>query len=138
MEAKRIGVDVSKNLFELHGVDKQGEVVLRRSVRRGQLCETFSRLPRCVVGLEACGTAYQWAQQLASLGHEVRLLAPHAVAPHRERLETGASAAAVICEALGRANTPFTRVKGSPERTRLGLIPIPTRLLESLRLSARR
>ena len=135
MDAKRIGLDISKNVFQLHGVDKQGEVVLSRSVRRGQFRETFSKLPRCVIGLEACGTAHQWGQQLAGLGHEVRLLPPHVVAPYRGCFDAATGTAQAICEALGRASAPFTRVKATQRRTRLGLIPIPARLLERLRLA---
>lgn len=135
MDAKRIGLDISTNVFHLHGVDRQGEVVLSKSVRRGQFRETFSRLPRCVVGLEACGTAHRWGQQLASLGHEVRLLAPHVVAPYRECFDEGSSTAQAICEALGRASAPFTRLKATRRRAGLGLIPIPARLLERLRLA---
>lgn len=127
MEARRIGLDVSKSVFELHGVNKQGETVLRKKVRRGELHETFAQLPRCVVGLESFGTAHRWGEQLANLGHEVRLLAPHTIAPYRECLETGASNAEVICEALGRCSTPFTRVKAA--RRRLGVFPLPAQLL---------
>jgi transposase len=133
MELKRIGLDISKNVFYLHGIDQQGEVVLNTSVRRGQLHQTFSRLPRCIVGLEACGTAHQWGQQLASLGHEVRLFTPHVLTPYRERLDGGSSAAQAICEALGHA--PFTRIKATRRRVRLGLIPIPARLLERLKFA---
>ncbi len=103
MEARRVGLDVSKSLFELHGVDQHGRVVLRKTVRSAQLHETFAQLPRCVVGLESCGTAHRWGRALAGLGHEVRLIAPHVVAPYRERLALGGSNAQVICETLGRA-----------------------------------
>jgi transposase len=127
MEARRIGLDVSKSVFELHGVNKQGETVLQKKVRRGELHETFAQLPRCVVGLESFGTAHRWGEQLASLGHEVRLLAPHAIAPYRECLEVGASNAQVICEALGRYSTPFTRVKAA--KRRLGVFPLPAQVL---------
>lgn len=126
MEAKRIGLDVSKSLFEVHGVDQRGQVVLRRSVPSAQLQETFAHLSPCVVGLESCGTAHRWGQQLASLGHEVRLLPPHSIAPYRGCFEQGASHAQIICEALGRCSTPYTRVK-TPKRG-LGLFPFPTLL----------
>ncbi len=132
MEAQRIGLDVSKRMFELHGVDKEGEVVLRKTVRRGALQETFARLPRCVIGLESCGTSHRWGQELASLGHEVRLMAPHVVAPCRAYCETGASTAQVICEALGRDSTPFTRLKAARPPGGLGLIPVSTQLLAGL------
>jgi transposase len=138
MEAKRIGLDVSKKVFELHGVNKEGEVVLRKTVRRGALQETFAQLPRCVIGLESCGTAHRWGQELASLGHEVRLMAPHTVAPYRACFETGASTAQVICEALGRESTPFTRIKAARRPVRLSLVPASERLLAGLGLVLRR
>lgn len=132
MKPTRIGLDVSKGVFELHGVDQQGEVVLRGSIRSGRLHETFAQMPRCVIGLESCGTAHRWGQQLASLGHEVRLMAPHAVAAYREHLEGGVSRAAAICEALGRSATPFTLVKAAKGRGSLGLIRVPARFLAGL------
>jgi transposase len=138
VEAKHIGLDISKNLFEVHGVNKKGQVVLQRSLHRWQLRETFSQMPRCVIGLEACGTAHQWGQQLASFGHDVRLLSPHVVAPYRGYVESGATTAQLICEALGRSGASFTRVKGAKRRGRFGQIPMPQRLLESLRLAVGR
>lgn len=137
MEATRIGLDVSKNLFELHGVDQDGAVVLRMSVRRGQLQETFARLPRCVVGLEAFGTAHRWGEQLAGLGHDVRLMAPHAVAPYRDPFGDDPSVARAICEALGGENTRYIRVKAS-RPSGLGLTAVPSRLLAGFGLSGLR
>lgn len=133
MTAARIGVDVSKNVFEVHGVDPEGKVILRKLVRRTQLHETFGRLPRCVIGLESCGTAHRWGQQLASFGHEVRLMPSHVVAPHREGLGSSTSTAQAICEALGRGNTPYTRVK-VPKRG-LGRFPFPTLLAGLVRVA---
>ena len=137
MEARRVGLDVSKSLFELHGVDQHGRVVLRKFVRSAHLNETFARIPWCVVGLESCGTAHRWGRALAGLGHEVRLIAPHVVAPYRERLELSASNAQVICEALGHASIPFTRVKADKRLGRLGPLWTPTQLLAELGLVAR-
>jgi transposase len=134
MEATRIGLDLSKRPFEVHGVDGRGEVVLRRTVRRRQIQDTFAGLPRCVIGLESCGTAHEWARQLTDLGHEVRLIAPHAVAPYRASAGRGASLAQVICEALGGETTRFTRVKPS---SRLALMRIPGQILSGLRSVAR-
>lgn len=126
MSPARIGVDVAKNVFEVHGVDPEGVVILQTTIRRAQLDETFGRLPHRVIGLESCGTAHRWGQQLASFGHEVRLMPPQAVAPHREGLGSSISTAQAICEALGRCNTPYTRVK-APKRG-LGFFPVPTLL----------
>ena len=73
-EIRTIGLDLAKHIFQVHGVDAEGTTVLRKQLRRGQLLVFFSRLPRCVVGLEACATAHYWARELRALGHEVRLM----------------------------------------------------------------
>ena len=130
MEATRIGLDLSRNPFEVHGVDEHGQVVLRRAVRRGQIQDTFGGLPPCVVGLESCGKAHYWGKQLTDLGHEVRLMAPHAVAPYRASVGRGASLAQVICEALGGECTRFTRLR---PRSRIALMRVPGQILEGLR-----
>lgn len=132
MNPTRIGLDVSKVAFEFYGVDQSGRAVLRGSVRGARVLETFARLPGCLVGLEAHGTGYRWGQQLASLGHEVRLMAPHALASHHERLDSGASRAQVICEVLGQSGTPFTRIRAPRGHGPLELIRASARLLASL------
>ncbi len=137
MEATRIGLDLSKSPFELHGVNEKGEIVLRRTVRVAQLQEIFAQLPQSVVGLESCGTAHQWGQRLAGLGHEVRLIAPHAVAAYRGCVGAGASQAQVICEALGGATTRFIRIKADKRPGGLGLFRIPAQLLTGFGLMAR-
>src|SRR2546423_15380638 len=73
-EITTVGLDLAKHVFQVHGVDAQGAVVLRKQLRRGQVLALFSRLPRCVVGMEACATAHYWARELGALGHEVRLM----------------------------------------------------------------
>jgi hypothetical protein len=73
-EITTIGLDLAKHVFQVHGIDPEGTTVLRRRLRRNQVLAFFSRLPRCVVGLEACATAHYWARELAALGHEVRLM----------------------------------------------------------------
>src|SRR6266566_3653512 len=73
-EITTIGLDLAKHVFQVHGIDAQGTTVLRKRLRRGQVLAFFSRIPRCVVGLEACATAHYWARELGALGHEVRLM----------------------------------------------------------------
>ena len=73
-EITTIGLDLAKHVFQVHGVDAEGATVLRKQLRRGQVLSFFSRLPRCVVGMEACATAHYWARELGALGHEVRLM----------------------------------------------------------------
>ncbi len=75
-KAITIGVDLAKNVFQVHGVDASGEVVFRRQLRRGQVLPFFRKQAPCLVGMEACATAHHWAREIASLGHEVRLMAP--------------------------------------------------------------
>jgi len=79
-----VGIDLAKNVFSLHGVDCAGSVVLRRSVSRAKLLELIAQLPPCLIGLEACSGAHEWARRWACLGHRVRLMAPKFVAPYRK------------------------------------------------------
>ena len=76
-----IGLDIAKNVFQLHGVDTHGQIVLRKSLRRGQMRRFFEKLPPCLIGMEACATAHHWARTLMSIGHDVRLIAPAYVKP---------------------------------------------------------
>ena len=84
-EISTIGLDIAKNLFQVHGVDAAGEVLVRRQLRRGEVVKFFGKLAPCLVGLEACGTAHYWARQIAALGHEVRLLPPARVKPYMKQ-----------------------------------------------------
>src|SRR5205823_5795391 len=79
-EITTIGLDLAKHVFQVHGIDAEGTTVLRKRLRRGQVLAFFSRLPRCVVGMEACATAHHWARELHALGHEVRLMPAQYVA----------------------------------------------------------
>ena len=85
MQVAAIGLDLAKHVFQVHGVDAAGKVVLRRRLRRVQVVEFFAALPPCLVGMEACGTAHHWARVIRSLGHEVRLIPPQYVKPYVKR-----------------------------------------------------
>ena len=98
----RIGMDTSKNVFQLHGVDAEEQVVLRRKVRRRDLMGFFAKLPALQVGMETCGGSHHWARELESLGHEVVLLPPQYVKPYVDRGKNDAADAAAICEAMSR------------------------------------
>ena len=76
MEVSTIGLDLAKNVFQVHGVDKEGTVVVRKALRRAQMLPFFAKLSPCLVGIEACGTSHHWARELQNLGHEVRLMPP--------------------------------------------------------------
>jgi len=107
-----IGLDIAKNVFQVHAVDAAGEVVMRKRLPRSQVVRYFSRLERCVVGIEACATAHHWARELAALGHEVRLLPPAYVKAYVKRGKTDAADAEAICEAATRPSMRFVPVKG--------------------------
>ncbi len=107
MNIKRVGIDLAKQVFQVHGVDSQGKTVLRR----GDWLQFFAALPQCLVGMEACGGSHHWARELQKLGHEVRLVAPQFVKPYVKHNKNDADDAEAICEAVGRPNMRFLAVK---------------------------
>lgn len=110
-----IGIDLAKSVFQLHGIDGQGQVVLRQRLSRAKLLPFFAGLPRCLVGMETCASANHWARELIALGHEVRLMPPQYVKPYVKRSKNDASDAEAICEAVTRPTMRFVGVK-SPEQ----------------------
>ena len=94
-----IGLDLAKSVFQVHGVDAAGEVVIRRQIRRGQLAQFFAKQPQCVVGMEACASSHYWARELVALGHEVKLMPAQYVKPYVKRGKNDAADAEAICEA---------------------------------------
>jgi len=115
MNVTRIGLDLAKQVFQVHGVDAHGKVTLRRTLRRAEVQAFFAQLPPCLVGMESCGSAHFWARELAQFGHQVRLMAPQFVAPYRKSEKNDGNDAEAICEAAGRPNMRFVPVK-SPEQ----------------------
>lgn len=110
-ELATVGIDLAKSVFQIHGVDENGRVLVRRQLRRGQLLAFFEKLPRCLIGMEACGGAHDWARKLQELGHDVRLMPPSYVKPYVKRGKTDAADAAAICEAVTRPSMRFVAVK---------------------------
>lgn len=104
-------IDLAKSVFQLHGVDIEGRVVLRRQLRRSQMLEVFQRLPSCLIGIEACASAHYWARELNKFGHEVRLMQPSYVKGYVKRGKTDAADAEAICEAVSRPSMRFVPVK---------------------------
>ncbi len=85
VEVSTIGLDIAKNVFQVHGIDDESEVVVRRQLKRRQVLSFFGKLPACLVGMEACATSHHWARELEKLGHEVRLMPPRYVKPYVKR-----------------------------------------------------
>ena len=106
-----IGLDLAKNVFQVHGIDDAGRVVLRRKLRRSEVMNFFAALPPATVGMEACGGAHFWARELARLGHVVRLMPPSYVKPYVKRGKTDAADAEAICEAVTRPTMRFVPAK---------------------------
>lgn len=115
-QIRRIGVDLAKNVFQVHGVDHHERVVLRRALSRAKLREFFAQLPPCLIGMEACGSAHHWARELERLGHRVRLMAPQFVSPYRKNDKNDGNDAEAICEAMGRPNMRFVPVKDAEQQ----------------------
>ena len=110
-----IGLDIAKSVFQIHGVDGSGGVVVRRRLSRVRVLPFFAKLPRCLVGIEACSTSHHWARELISLGHDVRLMPAQYVKPYVKRGKNDASDAEAICEAVTRPTMRFVAVK-TPEQ----------------------
>ena len=106
-----VGLDIAKSVFQVHGVDAAGEVIVRRRLRRSQLVRFFEKLEPCRVGIEACATAHHWARELGAIGHDVRLIPPRYVKPYVKRQKNDAADAEAICEALSRPSMRFVPVK---------------------------
>jgi len=110
-----IGLDIAKSVFQVHGVDAAGEVVVRRQLKRRYVLTFFQKLPSCLVGIEACASSHHWSRELQALGHTVRLMPPAYVKPYIKRQKNDAADAEAICEAVTRANMRFVETK-TPEQ----------------------
>lgn len=121
MHATTIGVDLAKQVFAIHGVDQHGKTVLRKTLKRAQMVEFFTRITPCTVAMEACGTAHYWARTLQHLGHTVRLIAPQFVKPYVQGNKHDAADAAAICEAASRPAMRFVAVKTAQSQAVLAL-----------------
>ena len=110
-----IGLDIAKSVFQVHGVDAEGNVVLRRQLKRRFVLAFFERMPPCLVGIEACASSHHWSRELKALGHTVRLMPPAYVKPYVKRQKNDATDAEAICEAVSRPNMRFVATK-TPEQ----------------------
>lgn len=121
MSVIRIGLDIAKSVFQLHGVDARGKAALARKLSRSEVLPYFSNLPPCLVGIEACAGSHYWARELIKLGHDARLIAAEFVIPYRMSGKNDANDAAAICEAVGRPQMRFVPVKSEEAQAVLGV-----------------
>jgi transposase len=115
-EISIIGLDLAKAVFQVHAVDERGEVLVRRSLRRGQFLAWFGRLPPCLVGMEACATSHHWARALSGLGHTVKLIPPAYAKAYVRRNKNDPADAAAICEAVSRPSMRFVAIKSEEQQ----------------------
>src|SRR5260221_861378 len=120
-EVSTIGLDIAKSVFQIHGVDVDGAVVMRKRISRAKLLEFFATLPACLVGVEACPTAHYWSRRLGALGHTVRLMPPSYVKAYLKRSKNDANDAAAICEAVQRPTMRFVPTKTRDQQAALML-----------------
>jgi len=121
MKVTTVGIDLAKNVFQVHGVDERGKVVLRKQLRREQMAEFFAKLWPCLIGMEACGSAHHWARVLQAEGHSVRVIASQFVKPYVKSNKNDAADAEAICEAVARPSMRFVPVKSVEQQSVLAV-----------------
>jgi transposase len=121
MKITTVGVDLAKNVFQVHGVDERGKPVLRKQLKRKDMARFFANLQPCLIGMEACGSAHYWARKLSELGHAVRPMAPQFVKPYVKTNKSDRNDAEAICEAVGRPNMRFVPIKTAEQQAVLAL-----------------
>ena len=121
MQITTIGLDIAKNVFQVHGIDAAEKVIVRKQLRRGQVMAFFEALAPCLVGMEACATSHHWARELTKLGHEVRLMPAKDVKAYVKRNKNDAADAEAICEAVRRPTMRFVRIKSAEQQGQLML-----------------
>ncbi len=117
MKITRVGLDIAKQVFQVHGVDEHGKVRARKQLARAKMLEFFAQLPPCLIGIEACSSAHYWGRELTQLGHTVKLMATQFVIPYRKRGKNDANDAEAICEAVGRPNMHFVAIKSEEQQS---------------------
>ena len=110
-----IGLDIAKSVFQVHGIDAEGNVIVRRQLKRRHVLTFFQKLPLCLVGIEACASSHHWSREIKALGHTVRLMPPAYVKPYVKRQKNDATDAEAICEAVRRPTMRFVETK-TPEQ----------------------
>ena len=140
MDIKVIGIDLAKNIFQIHGVDEKGKVVLSKRISRNQLAGFIAKLSPCLIGMEACSSSNYWARKFRDYGHEVKLMSPQYVKPYVKTNKNDMNDAAGICEAVSRPSMHFVSIKSIEQqdiqclhRIRRGLIQERTALVNQVR-----
>lgn len=121
MKITTVGIDLAKNVFQVHGVDERGKAVLKKQLRRAQVLPFFANLPPALIGMEACASAHHWGRKLSGLGHTVKLMAPQYVRPYVKTNKNDAADAEAICEAVARPNMVFVPAKTASQQAVLAL-----------------
>ena len=121
MKVTTVGLDLAKNVFQIHAVDGRGKVVVRKQLKRDQVAPFFAKLEPCLVGIEACASAHHWARKLQGFGHDVRLIAPQFVKPYVKANKNDAADAEAICEAVSRPSMRFVAVKNVAQQALLAM-----------------
>ena len=130
-QVSRIGMDTSKHIFQLHGVNAAEEPVVRKKLRRGQMVAFFEKLEPTVIAIEACGASHHWARLLASFGHKVKLIAPQLAKPYVKRGKNDAADAEALCEAMSRPTMRFVPMKTAEQQAALMLVGVRERLIRN-------
>ena len=125
-----LGIDLAKNTFSLHGVDRQGKRILNKSLTRAKLADFVAQLPACLIGMEACSGAHHWARVFSRMGHTVRIMAPRFVAPYRKGGKNDGNDAEAICEAVARPNMRFVPIKSAEQQAMLSLHRVRSALIK--------
>jgi transposase len=140
MKITTTGIDLAKEVFQIHGVDAHGKVGLRKQLRRNVMLEFFAKLPPCLIGMEACGSAHYWARKLSEYGHTIKLMAPQFVKPYVKTNKNDMADAEAICEAVSRPNMRFVPIKNveqqailSVHRARQGFVKARTAQANQIR-----
>ena len=130
MKISTIGIDLAKDIFQIHAVDQSGKVVQRKRLRRGEMVAYFCNIEPCLIGMEACASSHYWARKLVSMGHTVKLMAPQFVKPYVKTNKNDAADAEAICEAVTRPNMRFVAIKNVDQQTALSMHRVRQLLVE--------
>ena len=130
MDIKTLGIDIAKNVFELHGVDANGKTVLKKRLTRDKLPEVIAQIPACLLGMEACGGSHHWARKFKAMGHDVRLMNPQFVKPYVKSNKNDSQDAEAICEAVQRPSMRFVGMKNIEQQDVLAIHRVRDRLVK--------